>query len=439
MSLPEDLMFLLSKMDGYSRNCVQLNTHNAGTVQAGKTLSITLPRNSVIDLRTLRFFFKVDTTNSNAAIFTRLPADLHSLIRRLTVKIGGRSVMSVDEYATIYNILNITRGGAMTKGKEGLNHPYVATSIHPQTFGDINAVSFEVSDGLYCIDEFLSLSEIQPPIIDTGLLPDIVLEFEFMTSDVLVTSIYPGLGTSPGAGVDNNPSYNIHSQFFTIDTLTWSDYESYRAMVNARIGNNNSIDLPFKRYEIYRGSHLGTSVFSVASGSINNVYAAFRDSTTYPYSGSAQWNHYLHPTSRDYVDRGTLVLYKSRYFHFEDFDLTTYRWRINNQAYPLFDATPETAMKDLEHNMYDFAKPVEQNLYLSNANAFKEGNFVLPLKLNHDQNLALVSGADSRGTNSIIELTTKHSTALNNAEIFMVVECTGVLKVGKNGQLAVDE
>ena len=65
-------------------------------------------------------------------------------------------------------------------------------------------------------------------------------------------------------------------------------------MVNARIGNNNSIDLPFKRYEIYRGSHLGTSVFSVASGSINNVYAVFRNSTTYPntYQALSQFFHY---------------------------------------------------------------------------------------------------------------------------------------------------
>jgi hypothetical protein len=50
-----------------------------------------------------------------------------------------------------------------------------------------------------------------------------------------------------------------------------------------------------------------------------------------------------------------------------------------------------------------------------------------------------MSGADSRGTNSIVELTTKHSAAYDNAEIFMLVECTGVLKVGRNGQLAVDE
>ena len=59
--------------------------------------------------------------------------------------------------------------------------------------------------------------------------------------------------------------------------------------------------------------------------------------------------------------------------------------------------------------------------------------------LNHDGNLVLMSGADSRGTNSIIELTTKHTEALAACEVFMLVECTGVVKIGKNGQLAVDE
>ena len=180
MSLPEDLMFLHSKMDGYARNCVQLNSHNAGTVQAGKTLSITLPRNSVIDLRTLRFYFECVTTNTNAAIFTRLPGDLHSLIRRLTVKVGGRTVMSVDEYATIYNILNVTRGGAMTKGKEALCHPYVYSTFDGMTGTDISAVAHEGVTGTvtkYCLDDFLSLTELQPPIIDTVLLPDIIVEF----------------------------------------------------------------------------------------------------------------------------------------------------------------------------------------------------------------------------------------------------------------------
>ena len=435
MSLPEDLMFLHSKMDGYARNCVQLNSHNAGTVQAGKTLSITLPRNSVIDLRTLRFYFNADCSNTNAAIFTRLPADLHSLIRRLTVKVGGRTAMAVDEYATIYNMLNITRGGAMTKGKEASNHPYVYTTIHGQSAADISAVPIEVSTARYCLDGFLSLTELQPPIIDTGLLPDIIVEFEFMPGDVLITSTNNNLSVAVGAGTANDPSFSISNHYFTIDTLTWADYDSYRAMVNARIGNNNSIDLPFKRYEIYRGSHLGTSVFSVASGSINSVYAAFRDATSYPNSRYAHTFNFHDPASGVTNEQ----VLKTNYFNFDDFTLLSYRWRVNNQAYPLYDATLETAMKDIEHNMLEYVKPVEVNRYASTHHAFANGNCVIPLKLNHDGNLALMSGADSRGTNSIIELTTKHTNALANCEIFMLVECTGVVKIGKNGQLAVDE
>jgi hypothetical protein len=397
MSLPEDLMFLLAKMEGYARNCIQLNSHNAGTVQSGKSISITLPRNSVIDLRTLRFYFECAVSNTNAAVYTRLPADLHSLIRRLTVKIGGRVVMNVDEYSTVYNMLNITRGGAMTKGKEAVNHPYVYTTTSSQN-NDIAATPMEPSVAMYCLDSFLSLCEIQPPIIDTGLMPDVIVEFEFMPGDVLVTSTNNTMLTAVAAGVDNNPSYNISNQYFTVDTLTWNDYDSYRSMVNARIGNNNSIDLPFKRYEIYRGSHLGTSVFSVASGSINNVYASFRDSTAYPYTGVATAFQYHNPVN-NVMNQSVL---KSRYFAFEGFNLTGYKWRVNNQSYPLFDAGPITAMTDIYHNMIDYVKPIETNYFASNGGAFFNANFVLPLKLNHDSNLALMSGADARGTNAII-------------------------------------
>ena len=271
--------------------------------------------------------------------------------------------------------------------------------------------------------------------IDTGLLPDIIVEFEFMPSDVLITSSTNALTQVVPAGTDNNPSYSVSNHYFTIDTLTWADYDSYRAMVNARIGNNNSIDLPFKRYEIYRGSHLGTSVFSVASGSINNVYAAFRNSTVYPTTHQALTQFFHDPAGGVTNEQ----LLKARHFNFEPFGLTSYRWRVNNQAYPLYDATVETALKDIEHNMLDYMKPVERNFYTSTRHTFYNGNLVLPLKLNHDGNLALLSGADSRGTNSIVELTTKHAAALTNCEVFMLVECTGVVKIGKNGQLAVDE
>jgi len=173
----------------------------------------------------------------------------------------------------------------------------------------------------------------------------------------------------------------------------------------------------------------------VASGTINNVYAAFRDATSYPNSRYAHTFKFHDPAGGVTNEQ----ILKTNYFNFDDFTLSSYRWRVNNQAYPLYDATLETAMKDIEHNMLEYVKPVEVNRYASTYNAFANGNCVLPLKLNHDGNLALMSGADSRGTNSIIELTTKHTSALANCEIFMLVECTGVVKIGKNGQLAVDE
>ena len=96
-------------------------------------------------------------------------------------------------------------------------------------------------------------------------------------------------------------------------------------------------------------------------------------------------------------------------------------------------------MKEIEHKYVGICKTFRDQLFASTPNEYVNGNSVIPLKLNHDKNIALISGADSRGTNSIVELTTKPEAALNNAEIFMLVECTGVLKVGRNGQLTVDD
>ena len=433
-TLPEDLMFLLSKMEGVNRNCVQLNSHNAGSVQAGKILSITLPRNSVIDLRTLRFYFDITLSNTTASVFTRLPGDLHSLIRRLTLKVGGRTVFTVDEYATIYNMLQIVRGGTINQGKNAMNHPFVCTttSAHGTSIASQELESYSTAPS-FCLDNFLSLTEMQPPIIDTGLLPDLILEFEFMPADVLISSRDNTLDTTPTSG--STPSFTIENHYFTVDTLTWSDYDSYRKMIDARINNNNSIDLPFKRYEIYRGSHLGTSVFSVASSCINNVYATFRNSSQYNSTQEVESYDVFNPINNEF--NGTML--KSKYFKFQDYDLHTYRWRVNNQAYPLFDGKPLHAYAELQNHMENKSNDTFNSHQLNNFKAFKDANFVIPLKLNHDNNLSLLSGADSRGTNSIIELVTTHGAALTTAEVFMLVECTSVFKIGRGGQLTVDE
>ena len=104
-------------------------------------------------------------------------------------------------------MLNITRGGAMTKGKEAVDHPYVYTTVSSQN-NDASAIPIEPSlvGAGYYLDSFLSLCEIQPPIFYTSICPEIMLEFEFMPGDVLLTSTDSTMLAAVGADVNNNPT-----------------------------------------------------------------------------------------------------------------------------------------------------------------------------------------------------------------------------------------
>ena len=55
-----NLLFASDVLSGYSRNRFQLNTTSSDTATSGRIVTVNLPENALLDMKSLRFFFDAE-------------------------------------------------------------------------------------------------------------------------------------------------------------------------------------------------------------------------------------------------------------------------------------------------------------------------------------------------------------------------------------------
>lgn len=88
MRLPSNLMFASDVLSGYSRNRFKLETTSSDTATSGRIITVNLPENALLDMKSLRFFFDCD-----AGYVTSAGTDLGGLQGLLPD--GAQSLISV--------------------------------------------------------------------------------------------------------------------------------------------------------------------------------------------------------------------------------------------------------------------------------------------------------------------------------------------------------
>ena len=107
--LPSNLLFASDVLSGYSRNRFQLNTTSSDTASSGRIVTVNLPENALLDMKSLRFFFDCDAgyvaASGVGALQGLLPNGAESLISKVEVYINGVQVQSgANEYNTTCHI-----------------------------------------------------------------------------------------------------------------------------------------------------------------------------------------------------------------------------------------------------------------------------------------------------------------------------------------------
>ena len=82
--IPKEITYAVAKMESFNRNTYRLESSGASTAGPNQIITVVLPSNAVLDLRSFQLHLNIATTadaTSTNAIYGKLPADTSSLIQ----------------------------------------------------------------------------------------------------------------------------------------------------------------------------------------------------------------------------------------------------------------------------------------------------------------------------------------------------------------------
>ena len=202
MRLPSNLMFASDVLSGYSRNRFKLETTSSDTATSGRIITVNLPENALLDMKSLRFFFDCDAgyvTSAGTALGGLqglLPDGAQSLISKVEVYVNGVQVQSgANEYNSTCKIKNIgyyNQDNQQSKGKL-VNHAAIYSNA-----GEFESNRFIDSSGTLvnnknvgerasmCVDSWCGfLNELSTRFLPTDLIGQIQIRITFAPDAVL--------------------------------------------------------------------------------------------------------------------------------------------------------------------------------------------------------------------------------------------------------------
>ena len=443
--IPNNMRMAAAKMSNYSRNRFRLETTSNDTAKAGRIVTVNLPEGGAIcDLKSFKMHMDVVTTQATVGgrtVYGRLPADASSLISRVEVYLNGVQLQQgAAEYNTICRILKIGRSSRDRDGTidRALSHGAVSMA------DAVEDVSVVMSDWKGF------LGETSCRFIDTGLLGQVQVRITFAGNEVLVPrESAVGIGTNltdaNARTAASQIEYSASNIFFTIDTVQVDPL--YSEMLRQRLSQEGEISILYKEYysfsldNITTGAH--TTRFSLSSGSIDKMYATFRDSNhqTVGVKGHAM-------AGAVFSDVGV-----ANAFRFMSFDSSTsragalrYQYSVNNVRSPQYRADINDALFDVAY-VNNKVHDDSPGTMITAISQFHQGMFVIPLLLNHPgEPIAVKSGYDSRGVNTMMTLEVSGQTVPPQSDAaqttaalssFVVCETTAELKVGLGKSVAI--
>ncbi len=458
--LPENVDFGADILSGYSRNTFRIEPNSASTgITAGRIIQITLPENSVLDMKSLRMFAKVtckqgETDISN--ILGVLPANTESLISSIEVFVNGVQVtQNSNEYNTICKVLKLgsyNQDAQLTTGNL-VNHSKMMITLpddKQNIFGD-NSMNGEVAD--ICIDNWSNfLGTGATRFLPTDVLGSIVVRLTLAPNSVL-----SGVIDTPGqkifnAALDNAtkaPHYELDKPYFTIDSCVLPD--SYNELLRRRLSQDEYLPLNYKEYYTFITSGIAgqsySNRFALSSGCINSLHAVQRYDSHNVFGAATD----LEQTSGERAPVGTTgSTAEGKYFTYKTFKAGgdyldgefKYQFNINNVANPQFLAGNKFAMANLPF-VNNKLTPRTQGIVVGGETAFCQGQAVYTCMLSHpDMSSKVMSGLNSRGINSQFYFSAQgldktqvtHETAITS---LVVVDTTAQIRISAGRQCSV--
>ena len=290
-ALSPELMYFASRMSGFSTNIFKLETNNQSSATSSSIISVDLPNNSIINLRSFKLFFSAITTGAGAG--GRLPP-VKDLIERIEVAMGS---VVLSQGTNFTNVLSEAKKALYADHTDAvLGHPeYIRATSYVNPADTYTGTADEAdANTLYCVDEFEGfLGTADPMLFDTSIVPSIKIRF-YMASDNVLSNV-PGvtLGTASGSFADSagsaslngaplplapnatKPKYSLSNIHCTIECISLADM-TYENMLSSQLSAQGDLEVPYKAYYTFLDTHQGTSKFSVSASSLDRIFLAWR-------------------------------------------------------------------------------------------------------------------------------------------------------------------
>ena len=399
---PRTLQFFMKELSSYSRQKYKLscNISQSQTLQAGNTLIVPLPQNSIVDLDTLVWYFKGYTNGAGVGF----PQHVETIIQSLAFEVNGQMIDNVREFPTLWRRL-----ADFTMGADKAFSRNVLCSGAQWTSASLSNATTHTSSTQFAVYNWGLgfLATAQPRCIDTSLLGDCRIHITLAPNSVLPKSSW-------GAGV-SSPSYTITDNYFCVDCLTLDPL--YYELVNKRLASSEMpIQIPFQTFTVFSQGTCSldqTTTGTIATGSLDCLVGTYKDSN---------WS------------LGTLNsnVASSCYFKTGSSNLGSSRFSINNIEFPAFKQVPANAFVGTLQALgvaNDANGGSDTNC--QSLSAYTNDFFFHMLRLNHPTGTdeRVRSGLNLRGTNSTISFTTEASTAEAGITPYLYAGHTSVLEI----------
>lgn len=236
---PKALSYSIKQMaDNMSRIGVKLTPDRTSGIAPNDTITFKLPNSSLVDMRSLNFFYKFSTSGTTGTFIH--PRYSSTLIERVSVIINGQTISITPAYAFLYNTLMDLEGSSFDQLSkrnvcEFFDPSVRITASDPTSSADValaggNWIASGTSapvkiDG--AITHWLGfLGSCQPGVIDTSSLGDVYIQIQFSTAYVLPSTINATAQTLAGA------SFTLDDVYATCDVISFSSDTYYSALAS---------------------------------------------------------------------------------------------------------------------------------------------------------------------------------------------------------------
>ena len=284
---PKALSYSIRQMaDNMTRIGAKLTPDRTSGIAPNDVITFKLPNNSLVDLRSLNFFYQFSTSSSTGTFIH--PRYSSSLIERISIVINGQTVDITPAYNLLYNSLMDLEGSSWDQlSKRNICEFFdpsvrIAKESDPSSAADValtgdNWLKTGVSapskiDG--AITHWLGfLGSCQPGVIDTSSLGDLFIQIQFASPYVLPANFNSTILTLAGG------TYTLDTVYATCDIISFSTNTYYDALLSKLA--NGGLNIGFYSYLNARFASFTKSsgcnvVWNITANSLDQLIATFQ-------------------------------------------------------------------------------------------------------------------------------------------------------------------